>query len=158
MGAKRAGLKVGVYFFTQALNEKEAIEEANWTLNKIKESGYENQIDYPIAIDTENSGGNPPGRADGLDVETRTKVCEALCDTIKSKGYRPMVYASKNWFYNNVDVNELNQYNIWLAHYTNSANEQSDYKYHYEMWQYTSSGRISGITGAVDINICYQSY
>ncbi len=156
--AKRAGIKVGVYFYTQAITEKEAEEEAIWTLNKIKESGYENKIDYPIAIDTEGSGADIPGRADILDVKTRTAVCKAFCETIKKNGYRPMIYASKNWFYNNLNVEQLNQYNIWLAHYTGSASKPTDYKYHYEIWQYTSSGQVMGIQGRVDMNICYQSY
>ncbi len=158
IGAKKVGLKIGIYIYTQAVNEQEAIEEANWTINKLKEIGYENQIDYPIAIDTENSGGNPPGRADGLDIDTRTRVCAAFCNTIQANGYRPMIYASRNWFYNKLNVNQLNQYNIWLAHYTNSPNSKSDYKYHYEMWQYTDFGQVMGIPTNVDMNICYHNY
>ena len=157
-GAKKAGVKVGIYFFTQAVNEQEAIEEANWTINKIKEAGYDKQIEYPISIDTESSGGNPPGRADGLDVQTRTKVCKAFCETIKSYGYKPMIYASKNWFNNNLNMAELNQYNIWLAHYTGSEQNKSDYTGHYEMWQYTSTGQILGIEGNVDMNLSYKNY
>ncbi len=157
-GAKRAGLKVGIYFFTQAVNEAEAIQEANWTINKIREVGYANEIDYPIIIDTEMSGGNPQGRADGLDVATRTSVCKAFCETIKSNGYRPMIYASRDWYYYNLDVTQLNQYDIWVAHYTGDPNRLTNYRHHYEIWQYTSVGQVMGITGNVDLNISYQSY
>ena len=156
-GAKRAGLKVGIYFFSQAVNEAEAREEANWTVNKLKEVGYANSIDYPIATDIESSGGNP-GRADNISKQTRTNVAKAFCETIKANGYRPMVYSNKNWFYNYIDVNQLNQYNIWMAHYTYSPDKPSDYKYHYEIWQYTSVGQVMGIQGNVDMDICYQSY
>ena len=154
-GAKNAGLKVGVYFFTQAVNREEAIEEANWVINTLKQSGYAYQLDYPIAIDTEKSGApNNSGRADNLDVATRTTVCRAFCETIQQNGYTPMIYASRNWFYENLNMNELNQFDIWLAQYNNVA----DYTGHYEIWQYTSQGTILGVGGYVDFNIGYKRY
>ena len=154
-GAKNAGLKVGVYFFTQAVNKEEAIEEANWVMNTLNQSGYTYQLDYPIAIDTEKSGApNNSGRADNLDVPTRTIVCKAFCETIQQNGYTPMIYASRNWFYDNLNMNELNQFDIWLAQYNNVA----DYTGHYEIWQYTSKGTIPGVNGYVDFNIGYKRY
>ena len=157
-GAKKAGLKIGVYFFSQAVNEAEAREEANWTVNKIKSTGYANDIDYPIIIDTELSGGNPPGRADALNVQTRTAVCRTFCETVKSRGYRPMIYASRDWFYHHLDMTQLNQYEIWVAHYTGSPQNLTNYKHHYEIWQYTSNGQVMGVQGRIDLNISYQSY
>lgn len=154
-GAKKAGLKVGVYFFSQAINREEAIEEANWVINILNQSGYANQLDYPIAIDTEKSGApNNSGRADNLDVATRTTVCKVFCETIQKNGYIPMIYASRNWFYENLNMNELNQFDIWLAQY----NDVADYTGHYEIWQHTSQGTISGVSGYVDLNIGYKRY
>ena len=154
-GAKNAGLKVGVYFFTQAVNRDEAIAEANWVIDTLNKYGYANQLDYPIAIDTEKSGApNDSGRADNLDVATRTTVCKAFCETIQQNGYIPMIYASRNWFYDNLNMNELNQFDIWLAQY----NDVADYTGHYEIWQHTSKGTILGISGNVDLNIGYKIY
>ena len=154
-GAKKAGLKVGVYFFTQAVNKDEAIEEAKWVINILKQSGYAHQLDYPIAIDTEMSvAPNNSGRADNLDVATRTAVCKAFCETIKQNGYTPMIYASRNWFYDNLNMNELNQFDIWLAQY----NAVADYTGHYEIWQHSSTGTVSGVSGNVDLNIGYKIY
>ncbi len=142
-GAKDAGLKVGVYFFTQAINQAEAVEEASMVLNLTE--GYE--LDYPIFIDTEGSG----GRADALDVVTRTEVCEAFCETIEQAGLEAGVYASRNWYYNNVDDDALSRYTIWVAEYR----KEPLYTGKYDIWQYTSSGQIDGIDGRVDLNLSY---
>jgi len=142
-GAKDAGLKVGVYFFTQAINQAEAVEEASMVLSLTE--GYE--LDYPIFIDTEGSG----GRADSLDAITRTAVCQAFCETIEQAGGEAGVYASRNWYYNNVDDDALAEYTIWVAEYR----EEPLYTGRYDIWQYTSSGRIDGIEGRVDLNLSY---
>lgn len=142
-GAKDAGLKVGVYFFTQAINQAEAVEEASMVLSLTE--GYE--LDYPIFIDTEGSG----GRADSLDAITRTAVCQAFCETIEQAGEEAGVYASRNWYYNNVDDDALAEYTIWVAEYR----EEPLYTGRYDIWQYTSSGRIDGIEGRVDLNLSY---
>lgn len=145
-GAKRAGLKVGVYFFTQAVNEVEAVEEASMVIALC--DGYE--LDYPVIIDSEGAGGE--GRADSLDVETRTKVCAAFCETIENAGYESGVYASRSWYNANLDVPELDKYRIWLAEYRSTPL----YNGYYDMWQYTSKGKIDGIEGNVDLNISYM--
>lgn len=142
-GATDAGLKVGIYFFTQAVNQSEAVEEASMALSLVE--GYD--LDYPIFIDTEGSG----GRADGLDTATRTAVCEAFCETVEQAGYESGVYASREWFYNNVDDDVLSDYTIWLAEYR----KEPLYTGRYDMWQYTSSGAIDGIEGRVDLNLSY---
>lgn len=144
--AAASGVPVGVYFFTQATNEVEAVEEASTVLKLISEY----QLDYPIYIDTEGAGGN--GRADGLDVQTRTLVCEAFCRTIANAGYEAGVYASRNWLNNNLKTERLDQYRIWLAEYRRVPLYQG----YYQMWQYTSKGKIDGIKGNVDLNICYE--
>lgn len=145
-GAKAAGLKVGIYFFTQATNEIEAVEEASMVVALC--DGYE--IDYPIVIDTEGAGGN--GRADALDVETRTNICKAFCETIENAGYEAGVYASRSWYNQNLEVSKLDDYRIWLAEYRSTPL----YSGYYDMWQYTSKGSVDGIAGNVDLNISYM--
>lgn len=144
-GAATSGVPVGVYFFTQAVNEVEAVEEASAVIRLVREYN----LDYPIFIDTEGAGGN--GRADGLDPETRTLVCEAFCRTIENAGYRAGVYASRNWYNNNLYTDRLDNYFIWLAEYRSVP----IYQGYYQMWQYTSKGEIDGISGNVDMNIYY---
>ncbi len=145
-GAKQAGIPVGVYFFTQAVDEVEAVEEASAVLNLVAE--YE--LDYPIFIDTEGAGGN--GRADGLDAEQRTLVCEAFCRTIANAGKSVGVYASRNWLTNNLLTEKLDHYQTWLAEYR----KVPLYQGYYQMWQYTSKGTVDGISGKVDMDICYE--
>lgn len=144
-GAARAGIPVGVYFFTQAVNTVEAVEEASMVTTLCKD--YD--ITYPVFIDTEGAGGN--GRADGLDVETRTAVCEAFCKTVESAGYRAGVYGARNWFNEMLTMKDLNDYIIWLAEYR----DVPVYQGYYHMWQYTSSGSVDGIEGNVDLNLSY---
>ena len=149
-GAEAAGLKVGVYFFSQATNEREAVEEASMAIAMAKS----HKISYPIFIDSEYGAANHNGRADKLDKATRTACIKAFCETVRSAGYTPGVYASKSWYYNNLDAGQLNNYKIWLAHYC----AQTDYKGKYELWQSSNTGRINGISGNVDINTSYLGY
>ena len=143
-GATKAGVKVGVYFFTQAINEAEAVEEASMAMELVK--GY--RLDYPIYIDTEWSG----GRADNLNKTNRTKIVKAFCKTVQNSGYKAGVYASKYWYLDNLHVDELKDYTIWVAQY----NTECTYTGKYDMWQYTDKGRVPGIKGNVDLNICYK--
>ena len=146
--ARNAGLKVGVYFFTQAVNEAEAQEEAegcNWALNG-------RTLDYPIFYDTEAStapGGT--GRADGLGVEDRTKCAIAFCERVKELGYKPGVYASTTWYRKRVNYNILrSRYTIWNAHYGVSSSPIGC-----DLWQGTEKARINGYSGELDANISY---
>lgn len=144
-GAEAAGIDVGVYFFTQAVNEVEAVEEASMVLSLIQRQ----YLTYPVFIDTEGAGGN--GRADKLDKDMRTRVCAAFCSTIENAGYGSGVYASKNWMNNNLKMDELEQYAVWLAEYRSIPT----YEGYYNMWQYTSKGKVDGIEGNVDLNASY---
>lgn len=144
-GATEAGIKVGLYFFTQATTEVEAVEEASMAI--MLANDY--QLDYPIFIDTEGAGGN--GRADDLGVEARTAVCKAFSETIIAAGYQAGIYASKNWYENQLYAEELSDYVIWMAQYSDSPTYEGDYL----LWQYTSKGSIDGINGNVDLNISY---
>ncbi|MDE5697977.1 MAG: glycoside hydrolase family 25 protein [Lachnospiraceae bacterium] len=144
-GAKKAGIKVGLYFFTQATNLVEAVEEASMVVSLLGDT----EIDYPVFIDTEGAGGN--GRADNLDPATRTAVVNAFCQTIQNAGLDAGVYSGRNWFYNNLVVDEMDAPNVWLAEYRQTPL----YEGRYDMWQYTSSGSVAGIEGRVDLNISY---
>jgi GH25 family lysozyme M1 (1,4-beta-N-acetylmuramidase) len=144
-GAKKAGIKVGIYFFTQATGLAEAVEEASAAVSLLGDM----ELDYPVFIDMEGAGGN--GRADNLDSKTRTAVVNAFCQTIQDSGLEAGIYASRNWYYNNLDMDELNGYNIWLAEYRQTP----EYEGKYDMWQYTSSGSVAGIEGRVDLNVSY---
>ena len=156
-GAISNGIDVGVYFYSQAITESEAIEEADMTLKLIKENGFEGKIKYPIIIDTEKSG----GRADSLSKESRTAVVKAFCERVKKAGYEPMIYANKDWLINNLNMNQLESYDVWVAHYNNTTDpikNPTDYKGKYQIWQYTSTEKINGISGDVDLNIGYKKY
>ena len=146
-GATKAGIKVGLYFFTQAVNEAEAVEEASMAMSLA--SGY--KVTYPIFIDTESASG---GRANGLSKSARTAVVKAFCQTVRNGGYKAGVYASKSWYANQLNASALNGYCIWVAQYNSSCT----YSVKYDMWQYSSKGSVSGIKGNVDMNISYTGY
>ena len=150
-GATAAGIKVGVYFFSQAVDEVEAVEEASFVLDAVK--NY--KISYPIYLDVEYSGaaGNK-GRADKLSKSARTAVCKAFCETIRSGGYTAGVYANRTWLEEMIDPGQLGSYKIWLAQYAATPT----YSGRYEMWQYTCTGKVNGISGKVDLNLSYMAY
>lgn len=146
-GAIEAGIPVGVYFFTQALNEVEAVEEASMVIHLIED--YD--VDYPVFLDSESAGGK--GRADGLDVEERTKIHKAFLETISAAGYETGIYASKNWLNDELDMTGMSEYKTWLAEYA----DVPSYDEYYHMWQYTSKGTVDGIDTLVDLNLCYMN-
>ena len=156
-GAIANGIKVGVYYYSQAITVEEAIQEAEATLRMIQENGFTNSLSLPIIIDTERSG----GRADSMTKEQRTTVVKAFCERIKQAGYTPMVYSNKSWLKNNLIMSELEQYEVWVAHYVKTddpINNPTDYDGRFEIWQYTSEGSVPGISGNVDIDISYKKY
>ncbi len=154
-GAKAHGIRTGIYFFTQAVNEGEAIEEANWAINVANQNG----LTYPvIAIDVEWSNKDKDGRADWISNQDRTNVVNAFCRTVRNAGYTPLIYANMDWLKNKLYMDQLKEYDVWLAHYTWDVNNKSNYQGNYSMWQYSSKGSISGIGTAVDMNICYKEY
>lgn len=145
-GALAAGLKVGVYFVTQAVNDTEAVYEASMVLERI--AGY--RISYPVFLDVETS----KGRGDAIDVATRTSVCKTFCQTIQNAGYTAGIYANKSWLTSKIDTSQLEGYKIWVAQYYTKCT----YSGSYVMWQYTKSGSIDGISGKVDLNESYLGY
>lgn len=140
-GAKENGIQTGVYFFTQALTEAEAVEEASMVVQLLNGE----KLEYPVFLDVEGSG----KRADVLDRDTRTANILAFLKTIENAGYDAGVYANKNWLTNKINAEALSGYTIWLAQYNVT---EPDYNGNYHMWQYSSRGSIDGIEGNVDVN------
>lgn len=142
IAAQGAGVSVGVYFFSQAVNEAEAIEEASMVLELIK--NYTLQM--PVYIDVEKS----KGRGDAISVEERNAVINAFLVTIKNAGYTAGIYSNKLWFENRISTGLFLDYKIWLAQYVDIP---TYYATRYDMWQYTSKGSVPGIAGNVDMNV-----
>ncbi|MCI8371299.1 MAG: Lyzozyme M1 (1,4-beta-N-acetylmuramidase) [Lachnospiraceae bacterium] len=145
-GAQAAGLDVGVYFFSQAINKKEAEEEADYVLQLIQDY----KITYPVAFDSEKVE-NDQGRANELSVEERTEIVKAFLDKVEQSGYEPMVYANDRWFALNLDLRELTDYKLWLASYR----DKPVFPYRMDVWQHTNSATVPGISGKIDMNIWF---
>lgn len=150
-GAYNNGIKVGLYFYSSAINEKEAVEEANYVLNLINKYGINNYITYPIAFDIEDFEGT---RNYNLTTEERTNIAKAFCNTIKNAGYKPMIYSYTYFLENKLNMDKLSSYDIWIADYYGNT----WYNREFTMWQYTDKGNINGITGNVDLNYVYKNY
>jgi uncharacterized protein YjdB len=160
-GAIKNGLYVGVYFFSTAINENEAIQEAQFVLNLIKDYN----IKYPVAYDFEyfgnleyySSSSNmiKPYRTNGLSNDQLTKNANAFLYYIKSKGYTAAMYGSSNPLTNIYNMNSLSSYDTWVAHY---KTDKPSYSGSYTMWQCTETGTVPGINTNVDINVDYTYY
>lgn len=152
-GALNAGVKVGVYIFSQATTTAEAVEEANFLLSRI--GGY--NISFPVVMDFEYASlsSGEGGRLYDANLSQReaTEVCKAFASRVASAGYTPMIYANKSMLRNHLYANELSAVcDIWLANYV----YQTDYEGDYTCWQYTSGGSVAGISGRVDMNFWYD--
>ena len=143
-GATAAGLKVGLYFYSQAINETEAVEEASMVISLCQ--GY--NISYPIYFDTEKVAGDT-GRADNISRAQRTANAVAFCETIRNSGYKAGVYSYASWFYNQLNMASLSPYSIWIAQYR----DQLSFDYNYDIWQYSSTGSVPGIPKPTDMNV-----
>lgn len=144
-GAKQAGLKVGGYFFSQAISTEEAIEEAEYAM-QIAE-GWE--LDMPLVYDWECLAEDY--RTVGVDARGLTDYTKAFCDTVEQAGYDSMIYFNPSQSHKQMFLEELVDYGFWLAMYT----DQMDYPYKVDMWQYTNEGSVPGISGNVDINLFF---
>ena len=143
-GATAAGIQVGVYFYSQAIDEAEAVEEASMVLSLVQ--GY--SLPYGVYFDTEKVAGDT-GRADGISAAQRTANAVAFCETIRNAGYTPGVYSYASWFYNSLNFANISKYRTWIAQYRDTL----DFAYSYNIWQYSSQGSVSGIKGNVDMNL-----
>lgn len=147
--ATEAGLDVGVYFFSQAITEEEAVEEANIVIQNL--AGYE--IRYPVAFDMEYID-NDTARVEAVSKADKTKIAKAFLETVKAAGYRPMIYGDKEWLLKRIDLSKLISYDVWLS----QESDIPDFPYEFTMWQYSTSGKINGISGLADLNMCLIDY
>lgn len=150
-GAVEAQLDIGVYFYSQAVSQDEAVEEANFVIQNLEP--YRAHIKYPIAF---NMGyvSNDRSRIEGLGREEKTAVTESFMETVRTAGYVPMIYGDKEWLVKEVDLARLQEYDVWLS----QEEEIPDYPYLYSMWQYNTDGTVNGIDGGADLNICFVNY
>lgn len=149
--ALAAGLRVGVYWYSQALNEEEALQEANMLLNVI--GSY--NITLPVVYDYEFAGVGDDGRLDSANLSKAQMTANSLAflNRVSQMGYTPCLYANYSFLKNRVNASQISSIaKIWLAHYNTSTDYPGDYEY----WQYTSDGRVNGISGRVDMNVWYQ--
>lgn len=143
--AANAGIDAGVYFFSQAISEREAREEAKLVIDLIKD--YD--IKYPIVFDMEFVTEND--RIRDVPFKQKTQIAIAFCEEIVKSGYTPMIYGSTSWLQNTVFIDKLLKYDLWIADYS----DYPDFPYDFKMWQYTNTGVVSGIDGNVDINLYF---
>lgn len=145
------GIKIGFYWFTQAISESEGVEEANYVHSLINGK----TCDFPVYIDSEYSNTSHNGRADGLSASARTDYLIAFCDRMIELGYRVGVYASDSWYANQLELSRIQAkgYSLWVARYSSNPPENVS---NYDAWQYTSSGSISGYSGNVDLSHFYN--
>lgn len=148
-GALENGVNVGVYFFTQALNKKEAVEEAEFVLENLK--GYD--VAYPIVLDVEEITTKNP-RTKNMGKQEWTDVCIAFCDRIEEAGYVPMIYGNLKTFMLMVDLEQLEKYEKWFAYYRTPLY----FPYEFSIWQYSSTGKVNGIGTDVDMNISMKDF
>ena len=142
-GAKEAGLKIGVYFFSQAVNEEEAIEEAKYVCNLLEGVS----LDLPVFYDWEYLEGRVPQPWDA----PMTECAVAFCEEIKIAGYEPGVYFNQDYGRSYLDLIKLQDYTLWLAEY----GESPDFPYLYHCIQYSDSGTVPGIEGDVDLDLMF---
>lgn len=147
--ADAAGIKTGVYFFSQAIDPEEAIEEADAVIDAIRPYN----ITYPVIFDWELIVGDS-ARTDAMTVDNLADACISFCERVKSAGYTPMIYQNKNTTMFKLDLPKLKDYDFWLAEY----GDKPTYYYDYQMWQYSSTGKVPGINGEVDMNISFKDY
>lgn len=142
--AVEAGVDVGAYFFSQAVTEEEAVEEADLVIEALSGNG----LPYPVVYDLERVK-SADGRMNGMSKEEMTAVCLAFCNRIKDAGYTPMIYGNLETFCLMLDMTKLEEYPKWLAYYQ----DEFYFPYDFQIWQYSEKGRVDGIKGDVDMNL-----
>ena len=150
-GADKAGLQLGVYFYSTAINEAEAVAEADYVLRVLKGR----QLALPVFYDVEMSGEFPKGRADQLSSAERTKIALAFCQRIESAGYEAGVYSGRYFFMRSIDRKAMSRYTLWLAAYTKDG-MPPDFALDYRLWQFTDRGNVDGILCGTDMNVMFS--
>lgn len=144
-GATAAGIPVGGYFFSQAVTVEEAVQEARFVLEMIRDW----DVRMPIVYDWEYTGEDT--RTANVDARTLTDCTKAFCETVEQAGYEAMVYFNSYQAENSLFLEELAEYPFWLAQY----DQPLDFEHRIAMWQYTDQGRVPGIEGDVDVNLYF---
>lgn len=148
-GALNAGIEVGVYVFSSAINTAEAVEEASLLL-KLCEN-YE--ITFPLIIDIEAANTARTGRADCITKDQRTEIIKAFCETIKAGGRKPMLYTGMSYYKTMINYKEIRNYPLWIAYYPEKEKITAKPTVSgYCIWQYSDKGKVPGIKGRVDMN------
>ncbi len=147
-GAISAGMDVGAYLFSNAITVEEAVEEADLLLSKLEP--YREYITYPVVCDWEFLGGGE-SRAYGVDAKVITQCIDAFCRRVAEAGYQPMFYFNAYCGYIKMDLSKLTQYPFWFAEYADTPS----CIYDFQMWQYSSSGKVAGISSDVDMDLCF---
>lgn len=149
--AYKANLAIGAYHYSQAISETEAIKEAKYVIGVIKQ--HKTKLKLPVAFDWEFGGRLNSYVAGKMGKQRCGQICDAFCRTIRAAGYDTMVYANLSTLNGYLPSDLYKRWKIWVAQY----NSKLDYKHPYFMWQYSSSGRVSGISGRIDMNYMYES-
>lgn len=144
-GARAAGIKTGVYFFSQAITEEEAIEEANYVLERTKDW----ELEFPIVYDWEYI--SDTARTANVDQRTLTDCTLAFCRTIEEADREAMVYFNPTQMDKRFYLEELMDYRFWLAMYA----DRMTFPHRVDMWQYSCEGKVPGIEGLVDLNLFF---
>ena len=154
-GATAAGMDIGVYFLSQAINETEAAEEAEYAISELKRCGLE-EISYPIVVDSEKIKFDT-SRTESMNGAERTDTILTFCKTVEDAGYKSALYANSQWLTKELDIRRLTDTDIWFADYQIFDNAEAPlYPYPFFMWQYTNKGKVEGINGDADLNICFE--
>ena len=151
IGAAAAGLKIGVYFYSQAISAAEAAEEAQFVLDAL--GGF--PLTYPVVYDWETVSADG-ARTKGLDNTILTDCAITFCESVAAAGYGTMIYYNLPVGYNHYQLDRLTAYDKWFAQYT--SKNQPDMYYDYRIWQYTDSGSVPGIEGKGDMNLAFLPY
>ncbi|MCR5033495.1 MAG: hypothetical protein K6A92_11635 [Lachnospiraceae bacterium] len=147
--ASDAGLSVGVYFYSQAINEEEAEEEARMVLDQL----HSYNIQYPVAYVMEYID-NDHSRIEDLSRSEKTTIARTFLSAVRDAGYNVMLYGSKQWLIKEIDLSRLTEFDTWLS----QSEDIPDYPYRFSMWQYTKKAKIDGIAGDADLNISFIDY
>ncbi|WP_024860722.1 glycoside hydrolase family 25 protein [Ruminococcus flavefaciens] len=147
-GALDAGIKVGAYFYSQATTADEAVEEADAVIDALADY----KITYPVVYDWEIV--HDAARTDNVSVEALADCCVAFCERVKDSGYTPMIYQNTGTAMRKLDLPRIKDYDFWLAEYA----DKPSFYYDFKIWQYSNTGRVPGIEGDVDLNICFRPY
>ncbi len=144
-GARAAGLEVGVYFYSQAVSTQEALEEAQWCLEQLRDTA----LDLPLVFDWEWV--KPTARTGNMDRDTLTECAKVFCEAVREGGYEPMLYFNTDMSKNLLGLEQLADERWWLAQYRTDL----DFPYRLDFWQYTEAGAVPGIKGKVDIDLMF---